>query len=235
VIARRLGEALARAGWPVVSGLAEGIDAAAHEGCLAGKGSPIAVLGTPLERVYPSHHAALQSRVCRQGLLISELPPGAKVRAAHFALRNRLQVALASAVVVVECPEGSGALHSAEWAWKQELPLWVVPADAGKVSAAGSNRLLARGATPLLDPADLISHLGPGPLFSPGGRSGACLPSTILEPLQEQLLEAVGTGASLDQLSHTLGRPPAELAVSLLDLELTGRLIAEPGLWWRPR
>ena len=163
-MARALGSALARAGWPVVSGLAEGIDGAVHQGCLAAGGAPVAVLGTPLERVYPRHHQTLQAQVAEAGLLITEHPPGTPVRPGHFACRNRLQVALAQAVVVVECPEQSGALHSASLAWDQGLPLWAVPADAGKLSAAGSNRLLACGASVLLDPEALVRQLGPGPL-----------------------------------------------------------------------
>lgn len=231
-MAERLGHALGRAGWPVVSGLAEGIDAAAHRGCLAAGGLPVAVLGTPLDRVYPRHHALLQSQVARDGLLISEQPPGSGIRAGHFASRNRLLVAMSAAVVVVECPASSGALHSAEWAWKQGLPLWVVPADAAKRSALGSNQLLARGATPLLDPEDLISLLGapprpiqragPEPSPPPGGSA------------QARLLQAVGDGISLEQLMAVLGQSAAELAPQLLELELNGALRAEPGLHWRP-
>ena len=231
-MARRIGAALAESGWPVVSGLAEGIDAAAHQGCLAAGGAPVGVLGTPLERVYPRHHAVLQERVARSGLLVTESPPGSSVTPGHFACRNRLQVALAAAVVVVECPRGSGALHSADLAWRQELPLWVVPADAGRQSALGSNRLLCQGATPLLDPADLLDQLGRGPL------AGAVAPASAhghLRPDQRVLLEAVGGGASLPQLRQMLGLPGAELADRLLELELTGRLCAEPGLRWRPR
>ena len=164
LMASRIGAALAAAGWPVVSGLAEGIDGAAHEGCLAAGGAPVGVLGTPLDRTYPRHHHALQQQVARQGLLLSEWPVGAPVRPGHFASRNRLQVALARALVLVECPLASGALHSADLAWAQGLPLWVVPADAARLSALGSNRLLARGATPLLTSDDLIDQLGPGPL-----------------------------------------------------------------------
>jgi DNA processing protein len=231
-MAERLGAALAQAGWPVVSGLAEGIDAAAHRGCLAKHGQPVAVLGTPLERVYPRHHGELQRRVSQQGLLVSELAPGASVRAGHFATRNRLLVALAAAVVVVECPEASGALHSAEWAWSQGLPLWVVPGDAGKRSALGSNRLLAHGATPLLDPADLIGLLGDGPLGSPA--LAACSMSSHHALGKSRLLQAVGEGASLEQLTARLGQSASELAPQLLELELVGALRAEPGLQWRP-
>lgn len=232
-MARTIGAALARCGWPVVSGLAEGIDAAAHGGCLQEGGRPVAVLGTPLERVYPRHHVWLQDQVAQQGLLVSEQSPGTAVQSNHFALRNRLQVALAAAVVVVECPEGSGALHSAERAWKEELPLWAVPADAGKASAAGSNRLLALGATPLLSAADLTEQLGPGPL-TPDPLVARDQVAGRFSPGQSALLKAVGHGASLDQLAVTLGRPAGELASQLLRLELAGVLRAEPGLGWRP-
>ena len=230
-MARALGRALAGAGWPVVSGLAEGIDGAVHAGCLAAAGAPVAVLGTPLERAYPQHHAALQAEVGRRGLLVSEQAPGAAVSRGHFAGRNRLLVALARAVVVVECPPGSGALHSADFAWRDGLPLWVVPADAGRASALGSNRLLARGATPLLAPEDLLASLGPGPLLRTGDGPSPDQPACARH---QRLLQAVGAGASLDQLCEQLGRPAAELALELLDLECLGLLRAEPGLRWHP-
>jgi len=234
-MARQLGEALGAAGWPVVSGLAEGIDAAVHQGCLRGGGAPVAVLGTPLERVYPRHHLQLQESVATHGLLVSEQSPGRGVLPAHFAARNRLQVALSSAVVVVECPSSSGALHSANLAWDQGLPLWVVPADAARASAAGSNRLLSRGATPLLEPADLLATLGSGPLRR--SAAGEPAPADIrgrFSPFQRTLLEAVGTAASLEDLSERLGEPPARVAVGLMELERAGCLQAEPGLLWRP-
>lgn len=235
-MAHRLGQALAEAGWPVVSGLAEGIDAEVHRGALASGGAPVGVLGTPLERVYPRHHASLQAQVGRRGLLVSEQPAGAMVQRGHFASRNRLLVALSRAVVVVECPRVSGALHSADLAWSEGLPLWVVPADAARISAAGSNRLLARGATPLLDPADLLATLGPGPLAARSrvaSQPEAAASSSPLEGAHSALLEAVAGGASLEQLARALGTPPAQLAPRLLQLELAGLLRAEPGLRWR--
>ena len=196
------------------------------------------VLGTPLERTYPRHHETLQRQVGGRGLLITEQAPGTAVRGAHFALRNRLQVSLSAAVVVVECPEGSGALHSAELAWMQELPLWVVPADADKRSAAGSNRLLARGATPLIDPGDLSRHLGPGPLFKGSAAETSSPPRSALrrgDGQPSRLMVAVGSGACLDHLSRALDRPAGHLMPELLQLELSGQLVAEPGLRWRPR
>jgi DNA processing protein len=232
-MARAIGQALAEAGWPVVSGLAEGIDAAAHEGCLERGGSPVGVLGTPLDRVYPRHHELLQRRVGDAGLLISEWGNGTPVQRGHFAERNRLLVALSQAVVLVECPEGSGALHSANLAWQREMPLWVVPGDAAKVSAAGSNRCLRRDAAPLLDPVDLVRDLGPGPLRRPEPNR----PSAQQQRLHNReaaLLAALGSGASLEQLCARLRQSPGPISRRLLELELAGVLRSEPGLWWRP-
>ena len=232
-MAEAIGAALAQAGWPVVSGLAEGIDGAAHRGCLSKGGRPVGVLGTPLERVYPRHHQQLQAEVGAGGLLVSELPAGTAVQAGHFAARNRLQVGLARAVVVVECPMRSGALQSATLAMQQELPVWAVPADAGKASAAGSNRLLAQDATVLLEPADLIRQLGPGPLASPDPAAPSASHG-LLRSADPALLAALGHGASLEQLCLMLEEPAASLASRLLALELQGLVRAEPGLCWRP-
>ncbi|MEY4298103.1 MAG: hypothetical protein RLZZ423_1282 [Cyanobacteriota bacterium] len=231
-LARAIGRTLAEAGWPVVSGLAEGIDAAAHRGCLEAGGRPVAVLGTPLDRVYPRHHLALQEQVGREGLLISEQAPGNAVRAGHFAARNRLQVALAGAVVLVECPHGSGALHSARLAWATGTPLWVVPADVGRVSAAGSNSWLAQGATPLLDPSDLVASLGAGPLRN-GGRPEPRGSGRLVER-EAALLAALGAGASLEQLCQRLRQEPARLSERLVQLEMAGLVSGQPGLWWQP-
>jgi DNA processing protein len=162
------------------------------------------------------------------------------VRAGHFAQRNRLQVAFSCAVVLVECPHGSGALHSARLAWEQGMPLWVVPADVGRVSAAGSNRLLAQGASVLLDPADLIASLGSGPLWRDGpqgeaepdgaGRQG----TAQLRQREAALLAALGQGASLEELCRRLRQNASVINQRLLNLELAGLVASAPGLWWRP-
>lgn len=233
-MAHRLGAQLAAMGWPVVSGLAEGIDAAAHEGCLAEGGAPVAVLGTPLQRVYPSHHRQLQAQVGRQGLLVSEWPAGSQVRPGHFASRNRLLVALAAAVVVVECPAESGALLSAELAWSLGLPLWAVPGDADRSSALGSNLLLSRGATPLVRPSDLTDQLGPGPLL---GRHAQRRDRGVAAPApgspEALVLAALEGEASLEMLRASVDLPDALLSTCLLKLELAGLVQALPGLCWR--
>lgn len=235
-VSRHIGAVLAQAGWPVVSGLAAGIDGAVHEGCLQAGGVPIGVLGTPLGRTYPRHHAALQASVGQRGLLISELSPEVPVSKGSFALRNRLQVALASALILVECPLGSGALHSAELAWSESLPLWVVPADTDRVSAEGSNGFLARGATPLTRPEDLLGLLGPGPLKPPGASAAPLHPPSASAPAHTQrLLKALGRGAALEELCQALHTNAQDLLPHLLELEACGTLMAEPGLFWRPR
>ena len=239
-VSRQIGAVLAQGGWPVVSGLAAGIDGAVHEGCLREKGMPVGVLGTPLERVYPRHHAPLQAAVGTSGLLLSELPQGASVSKGSFAQRNRLQVALACAVILVECPLNSGALHSAELAWQGGLPLWVVPADTGRASAEGSNGLLARGAAPLIRPEDLLTFLGKGPirpLARPQEVAGAQGIASYSHPTtdSDRLLAALGHGASMEDLCAAMNTNPQDLLPHLLDLEASGVLLAEPGLFWRRR
>ncbi len=224
--AHRLGSALAAAGWPVISGLAEGVDAQAHQGCLEAGGTPIAVLGTSLERVYPHHHQRLQGQVAQRGLLISEQAPGAAGIRGAFAKRNRLLVALAQAVVLVECPQRSGALLAAQIAWSLQRPLWVVPADSDRQSAAGSNGWLNRGATALLDPAQLVEALGPGPLH---------VHERPQPPAQSPLLSALGSGASFEALQLRMQLSAGALAQQLLRHEQQGSVEALPGLLWRPR
>ena len=223
-MAAELGRALAEAGWPVLSGLAEGIDAAVHRGCLARNGAPIAVLGTPLDRVYPAHHRSLQQQVGGHGLLLSTTRSGSSVHPGHFAARNRWLVTFAKALVVVECPQRSGALISARWASRMHCPIWVVPGDARRWSCRGSNALLRDQASALIHPEDLLHDLGDGPLRSQESRCN-----------HRQLMEAIGSGASLDQLVLRLGSSHAELVPQLLVLEHQGEVLCESGLHWRKR
>lgn len=222
-MADELGQALAAAGWPVLSGLAEGIDAAAHRGCLSVSGAPVAVLGTPLDRVYPAHHKPLQMAVGRRGLLLSEHAPGSAVRPGHFAARNRLLVLFAKALVVVECPERSGALISAAFASEQQCPVWAVPGDARRWSCRGSNALLEDQAAPLLRTEKLVHQLGAGPLIAKQGRP------------QHALLEAIGDGASINELTDRLKMTPGQLATQLLEMERSGHLQCDSGVIWKRR
>ena len=233
-MAEELGHALARSGWPVISGLAEGIDAAVHEGCLQADGAPVAVLGTGLDRVYPRHHGALQKAVSHQGLLISERSSQDPVQRGHFARRNRLIVAFASALVVVECPERSGALISARLAEQRSCPVWVVPGDALRWSARGSNALLQIQAAPLLSADAFVRYLGPGPLL-PHKPEQVPSPQHPHPERAEQLklLQAMASGASLEDLSSCLRQSPAALARRLLEMERLGSVVCESGYLWR--
>ena len=232
-MAHALGECLARAGWPVVRGLAEGIDAASHHGCLAAGGLPVGVLGTPLDRVYPSEHEALQAQVESAGLLLSEWPCGARVQRSNFALRNRLLVSVSCALVVVECPETSGSLLSAHIARTQNCPVWVVPGDALRWSCKGSNGLLQEGATPLLSPESLLDVLGPGPLAAARTASMPLERSRSSSERNPSLLRCVDQGLTLEQLSAALSCSPTQVAHELLQLELEGVIEPKPGLRWR--
>ena len=232
-MAHALGHCLARAGWPVVSGLAEGIDASSHHGCLAAGGLPVGVLGTPLDRVYPPEHQDLQAHVESAGLLLSEWPRGARVQRSNFALRNRLLVSVSCALVVVECPETSGSLLSAQIARTQDCPVWVVPGDALRWSSRGSNGLLQEGAIPLLSPESLIASLGPGPLATTKTESMPLDRSQSLVDRNPSLLCGVDEGLTLEQLSASLSCSPTQLAHELLQLELAGVIEPKPGLRWR--
>ena len=230
-----IGRHLAGAGWPVVSGLAEGIDAAAHRACLKAGGWPVAVLGTPLHRVYPPEHHALQHAVGQSGLLVTELRRSARVQRSSFALRNRLLVALTRAVVVVECPRSSGALLSASIAKSLGVPVWVVPGDALRDSARGSNALLCSGAHALLDSQDLLDSLGtgPGPVSRTKQVAIGTQPATSpTGGVQKQLLQLVDACSTLEEMAHALQLDPQTVAAELLRLELEGLILAQPGLRW---
>ena len=233
--AERLGRDMAEAGWPVVSGLAAGVDAAAHRGCLAGHGRPVGVLGTHLQRSYPQDNQDLQQQVGTDGLLFSEQPAGVPVRRGHFAARNRLLVSIVKALVVVECPRNSGALIAARLAREAGVPLWVVPADAGRRSAEGSNQLLQRGAAVLLDGDDLCRKLGPGPLLSRQKEEEA-LPSQQTEPpcsMAQLLLEQLGQPRTLEELQEQVGAEDQGLLLTrLFELQLDGAVRSLPGLRW---
>ena len=236
-MADKLGRALAQAHWPVVSGLAEGIDAAAHRACLQAGGSPVAVLGTPLHRVYPTEHRDLQHEVAQAGLLITELRGSERVTRSSFALRNRLLVAVTKAVVVVECPENSGALRSAAMARSLGIPVWVVPGDALRESSQGSNALLQSGALPLINTQSLMDQLGAGPCVSSFGQGDASAlqskkPQTS-DPVQTHLLKLVDDDSSFDEMVQALQSNPERVAAELLKLELEGLVVAQPGLRWR--
>ncbi len=167
-LAREYGEAIADAGWCLVSGLARGIDGAAHQGTVVAGGTGVAVLGSGLDVMYPAEHAALAQRlVALGGAVISEYPPDASPAPWRFPVRNRIISGLAEAVVVVEAAAKGGALITANCALDHDRPVFAVPGDIRRRSSEGCNLLIRDGAHPVLDPDDLIEELalvlGPPP------------------------------------------------------------------------
>jgi DNA processing protein len=227
--ARRLARQLAGLGFGVVSGLAWGIDAAAHRGALEAGGRTIGVLGCGADRIYPREHAALAEQMTARGAVVSELPPGAEPRKHHFPLRNRLISGLAEALVVVEARAKSGSRISAEHAAEQGREVLAVPGPIDAPTSEGPNLLLRDGATPAIDASDVLRALG---RFDEAERwlrrrrrtqrdDGA----RDLAPQARALLAALrGAPATRDELAARLGLAPAALAAPLLELELEGRV-----------
>ncbi len=222
--ARRFGRALAEAGVGVVSGGARGIDRAVHEAVLEVDGGTVAVLGTGVDVVYPREHRRLfESIVTRDGLLLSEFLPGTGPQKEHFPRRNRLISALSLGVLIVEAPEGSGALNTATWAAEQGKEVFVLPGPVHYPSFRGNHHLLREGARLVTSPEELLAdlHLAPG----------KARPIPALEPGEMKILSAwpVGEVWQLEDLCEHLGISPAELLPVLLNLELKGRVRQLPG------
>jgi DNA processing protein len=235
--AHRLGAFLGAAGISVVSGLAIGIDAAAHAGAVAavdegsGPAGPIGVVATGLDVVYPRRHTALFDQVRRRGLLIGEHGFGVPPSRGRFPVRNRIIAALADVVVVVEATERGGARITAERALDYGRPVLAVPGSRRNPAAAGCNALLADGAHPLLDPTDVLVALG----LTPGARRGWSTPSPKrrISPEATRVEQALaGEPAHPDDLAARTGLPPDALAVALEDLADAGRIQCSRGYVW---
>ena len=215
---RSLSAALSSAGVVVVSGLARGIDACAHEEALAG--GTIAVLGCGVDVVYPPRNAQLQERIAERGLLLSEFLPGTPPQAHNFPRRNRIIAALAERVVVVEAPLRSGALLTARDALELGKDVLAVPGPYGRPTSAGVNALLRDGAPPAGEPADVLVPMGLAPAAPRPGEEG---PPAGLGDAARRLWEALEDEAHVDTLAARAGLPPSAALAGLLELELGGR------------
>ncbi len=151
---------LAEHGVIIVSGMAYGIDACAHRGCLDAGGTTIAVLGTAIDNIYPRSNFGLAQRILEKGAIISEYEPGSETRAYNFQVRNRIVSGLADAVLVVEAALGSGTFGTYNYALKQGKEIFAVPADITRPMSAGTNEMLREAAHPFLDASDIFTCLG---------------------------------------------------------------------------
>ena len=225
-VASSLGAAVARRGVPVVSGLALGVDGAAHEGALEAGGPTTAVLGCGADRAYPPVHTALFRRILKAGLVVSEFPPGTPALPHHFPRRNRILAALARALVVVEAGERSGALITVDHALDLGVEVWAVPGPIEDEACTGSNALLADGARPLVSVRGFVDAvLGPAgqePATPAAGGPDAGVWAALAEG-----------DRSADELARATGLPARRVLARLAAMELDGRVRRLPGLRFR--
>lgn len=226
-VGRRIAAELGGRGIVVVSGLARGVDSAAHEGCLEADGATVAVIGSGHDRLYPREHAALARRISAKGLVISELAPGAKPLAEHFPLRNRIISGISFAVVVVEASEKSGSLITAACALRQGRDVMAVPGSVLTGRNRGSHGLLKDGAKVVESADDILEDMA---WMSCGPRSGGSGKRSSKSLTDDPLLSRMEIGEvyRLDDLAAATGISASKLLPRLMELELLG-LIEAPG------
>lgn len=221
-LARELSRDLAAAGVWVISGLAVGIDTAAHQGALEA-GRTAAVLGSGLDRIYPAANRELAARIALQGAVLSEYPLGTEPAPGQFPARNRIVAGLCQAILVVEAGERSGALITSELGLEHNREVMAVPGPADSPRSKGPHRLIQQGARLVLEAADVLDELG---------WSSPPAPRAALElmPLEAAVFEAIDSEPLLPEgISSRCGLPPATVNSVLLTLELKALIVQLPG------
>lgn len=234
-LAREFAAGLSAAGLTVISGLAQGIDGAAHEGALRGAGRTVAVVGTGLDQVYPRRHLALAEQIAREGLLLSEYPPGTPPLPAHFPRRNRIIAGLSVGTLVVEAAQQSGSLITARLALEYGREVLAIPGSIRSQQSGGCHQLIRDGATLVTSVQDVLGCLLPlvatqlsvsACATPPVDAAGTLPPATDEHPL---LAAMGGDPTTLDQLTQRTGWSAEQLQIELLTLELEGRVGRLPG------
>jgi len=223
-VGERLGSELADRGIVVASGLARGVDSAAHRGCLDARGLTAAVLGSGLDTIYPPKHEELAATIARRGVLVSELGPGAPPLPDHFPLRNRIISGLSLGVVIVEASEKSGSLITARCAMEQGRDVMAVPGSVLSGRNRGSHALLKDGAKVVETADDILEELG-----WPGAARTVQSDAKLLD--SDPLLEKLDAGETygLDELVEATGIAPSRLLPRLMELELRGQVLSAAG------
>jgi DNA processing protein len=218
-LARALSRDLASAGTTIVSGLARGIDTAAHQGALEGAGRTVAVLGSGIDRIYPPENAALAKRIEETGAVVSEFPLGTPPLPHHFPQRNRIIAGWCRGVVVVEAAARSGALNTARTALDENREVMAVPGHPSQPACEGTNQLLRDGAAFVRDARDVAAELG------------LELSSENAQAVQDPLLGALRRDAplSLEDLRAKSGLETPDLLARLSQLELRDEVRRLPG------
>lgn len=238
----RLVEALVQAGFTIVSGLAEGIDAIAHQACLDAGGRTIAVLGTGVNRVYPPSNRALAQQIDRQGLILSEYPRGTGPDRTHFPSRNRIIAGLCRATLVIEAGSKSGALITARVANDYGREVYALPGSLDNPQSRGCLEIIAGGAQIILDEASLLTALGAIPQLdampvrpaSSPKQSPSATPTPDLPPRLEPIFQAIPPippeAIALDALVQATQLDTSNLLAALLELEMLGVVSQLPGM-----
>lgn len=228
-VAHELGRRLAESGVGVVSGLALGIDAAAHRGALdAASAPPVAVVGSGLDVVYPASNRGLWQEVASAGVVFSEAPPGSRPERWRFPARNRLIAALADVVVVVESHDHGGSMHTVAEAAARDRPVLAVPGPIRSPSSRGTNRLLSEGCAPVCSVDDVLVALGMTPGVSRLSSDHRQLPDAA----QQTVLDAIAwQPTSLDQLADRVEASLSEL-VETLDCLVELGWVERRGVWF---
>ena len=221
-VAERIAGELAEAGVTVISGLARGIDAAAHAAALDAGGRTIAVLGSGPDVIYPAEHRILAERILESGAIVTEQPPGTKPDAQNFPARNRIISGMSIAVVVIEAPARSGALITASFAADQGREVFVVPGSVLAASSEGSNALLRDGARIVCSGADVLEDLDLGT----AGTAGSVQTALPMDEMDEDERLVLGVmrpdPRHIDELTEETGLPAAVVGAALMKMELKG-------------
>lgn len=233
---QKITTALVKHGFTIVSGLAAGIDGIAHQACLAAGGRTIAVLGTGVDVVYPTHHRQLHQTIQQQGLIISEYPAGTPGDRHHFPARNRIIAGLSRAVLVMEAPEKSGALITARYANEFGRDVYTLPNSPDVSQARGCLKLIHHGAEMIITEEELLEMLGAIPeldhpqqlsLFEPVNSPAP----PQLDPDLLTIFQAVGIDpTSFDSIVEKTGFNTPQVSGGLLQLELEGLITQLPGM-----
>jgi DNA processing protein len=228
--ARRFAGALAAAGACVVSGLARGIDHAAHAAALDVGGATIAVLGSGVDRPWPS--GALTDAIAARGLLMSEFHPGEAPRPHHFPLRNRVISGLATGVLVVEAAHASGSLITARWAADQGRSVWALPGRVDHPMSRGTHRLIREGASLVESPEEILAEiLGDA---APGSAATEIIGTPIVSELAAGVMRALqGETLGVDDIVRRVQASPSDVLVALVELELADLAVRAPGGLYR--
>ena len=214
---------LSQAGWPVVSGMALGIDGAAHEGALEGTAATVAVVGTGLDQIYPRRHRDLTHRIASHGLIVSEYSLGTPPLAPNFPQRNRIIAGLTRGTLVVEAALQSGSLITARLASEAGREVFAIPGSIHSPQSRGCHALIKQGAKLVESAQDILEELQPGLARSAETPEQ---PAAAVDPL----LQALGyEPVSLDALGACTGWTAPELNIRLLELELAGQVARLPG------